>query len=212
MAGPDEEVGGDDRGADITGEGGLTPPRAAAQAEDALEERDDTFDSGSEVSEFLEEPGLRDHVLDLETALLGENHVLDAQGLGGVEIILAGIATVHGSLAWVASVLVVLALKHADEKSGVGWVALLDDPVEDETADAARQRDLEPVVGVAAVLTDDVRMRLEDLDELLAGWNTLRVEDAATGLRNDLHAQGDVVLEFAGHTLGDSGHRTRYLV
>ena len=60
--------------------------------------------------------------------------------------------------------------------------ALFNNPVEDETADAARQRDLVPIVRIAAVLTDDVGMRLEDGDDLLVGWNTLCVQNAAAGL------------------------------
>jgi hypothetical protein len=50
------------------------------------------------------------------------------------------------------------------------------------------------VVGVASVLANDVRMRLEDADDLLRGGHRLAVQDAAFGLLDHpLHQWKEVV-------------------
>ena len=48
---------------------------------------------------------------------------------------------------------------------------------------------------VAAVLADDVGVRLEDRDDLLWGWNGFAFEDAASGLVEHLVRKSDEVLE-----------------
>jgi len=82
------------------------------------------------------------------------------------------------------------AVEHAGEEGGVGGIAVFDDPVEDEAARASGEGELVTVVGVAAVLADDVGVGLEDRDQLLVGGNGFAVEDAALGLGDDLRDEG----------------------
>ena len=66
-----------------------------------------------------------------------------------------------------------MALQHGQEPLAVGRVAGLDHEVEDQAAPAGGQVELVAVLDVAAALDDDVGMRLEQADQLLAGRHRL---------------------------------------
>src|SRR5713101_5143303 len=95
-------------------------------------------------------------------------------------------------------------LEHGKEALGIGRIAGLDDDVEDQAAAAGGEVDLVAVTHVAATLDDDVGMRLEQADQLLARRHRLAGEDAALGLGNDAHDQGQIVPDLAAPDLASS--------
>ena len=144
-----EEVGADDGSSDIAGEATRAAPGASVEAEGASEEGDPSLDVGAEVPEPLVNPVALDHVQDLEAALLGGAHVLDVEGLSILQVCLGRVAAIEGDLPRHPSVDLLLALDGAGDERGVGGVAVLDDPVQDEPRSAARQRELVSVMSRA---------------------------------------------------------------
>ena len=74
-----------------------------------------------------------------------------------------------------------MALEHRQEALGIGRIAGFDDDIEDQAARAGGQVELVAVLHVAAALDDDVGVRLEQADQLLAGRHRLAGEDPALG-------------------------------
>jgi hypothetical protein len=77
-----------------------------------------------------------------------------------------------------------VALEQGKETLGIGRVAGLDDDVEDQAVQ------LVTVVHLAAALDDDIGVRLEQANQLLAARHRLAGEDAALGLGDDALDQG----------------------
>src|SRR5277367_709447 len=75
-----------------------------------------------------------------------------------------------------------LAIEHGQEALGIGRVARLDDDIEDQAALAGGEVELVSVLHVTAAFDDDVGMRLEQADQLLAGRHRLAFEDPALAL------------------------------
>ena len=94
---------------------------------------------------------------------------LTPRALACVEIVAAGIAAIGGDLARRRAAAGDVAFEHGQEALGVGRVAGFDDEIEDQAALAGGQVELVAVLHVAAALDDDVGMRLEQADQLLAG-------------------------------------------
>ena len=102
-----------------------------------------------------------------------EHDVVHAQGFRLFEIGDAGIAAVACCLSWRRILARDMTLQHRQEAFGIGWVAGFDDDVEHKPAAARGQVELVAIVNVAATLDDDVRMRLEQADQLFAGRHRL---------------------------------------
>src|SRR3954462_4887533 len=77
-----------------------------------------------------------------------------------------------------------VALQHGQEPFAVGRVARFDHQVEDQAAFAGGQVELVTVINVAAALDDDVGMRLEQADQLVAGGHRLAGEHPPLALRD----------------------------
>ena len=88
-----------------------------------------------------------------------------------------------------------MALKHGQEPFAVGWIAGLDDQVEDQAAAAGRQVEFVTVLNLAAALDNDVGVRLEQADDLLVGGDRLAMKNATLGLRDDALDQRAIVAE-----------------
>lgn len=112
MSGQDEEIEAEDRAPDVSVERGQGAPGTAVKAKDSLEPGDDGFDASAETAELSIDPIAASHVLDLETASLGERDVLDTQVLQDVEVRVGGEASIEGRLARRLAVEVDLALDH----------------------------------------------------------------------------------------------------
>src|SRR5208337_3184580 len=69
---------------------------------------------------------------------------------------------------------------------GVSRVAPHDEAPEDHGRGAAGEEDLVPVFGIPSFLDDDVRVVLEEGDDLLRGRDVLTLEDAPLGLVDHL--------------------------
>ena len=98
---------------------------------------------------------------------------LTPRALAGIEIVAAGIAAVGGHLAGRRAAAGDVAVEHRQEALGIGRVAGFDDEIEDQAALAGDQIELVTALHVASALDDDVGMRLEHADQLLAGRQRL---------------------------------------
>jgi len=153
-------------------------PSAACGAIGALEAGDAGLDPGAEVAQPAVHPRAFDHVGNGDAALLVESDIGDAAGLSGGEIGAAGVAAIGGSLPrWRASAGDV-AIEHRQEALGIGGIAALNNDIEDQAAFAGRQVELVAVLDLTTTSDDDVSVRLEQADQLLARWHRL-----APGLR-----------------------------
>jgi len=115
---------------------------------------------------------------DSNSALLVEGDIGDAASLGGGEIGAAGIAAIGSSLPRRRAGAGDMAIEHGQKALGIGRIAGLDDDIKDQAALAGGQVELVPVLHLTAAFDDDVGMRLEQADQLLARRNHL-----APGLR-----------------------------
>src|SRR5205807_6821063 len=130
----------------------------------------------------------------------------NAERLRCGEIILAGIAAIGSDLPRRHAAMGDLPLEHRKEALSIGGVAGLDDDVEDQAAAAGDQVELVSVLHVAGALHDDVGMRLEQADQLLAGLHRLAIEDATLALGEDALDQREIVAELGAPALGrDAG-------
>src|SRR5713226_6869118 len=84
----------------------------------------------------------------------------------------------------------------------IGGVAGLDDDIEDQAALAGGQVELVSVLNLTAALADDVGMRLEQADELLAGRHRLAAEDPALALGDDARDQRQIMVDRGAPALG----------
>jgi hypothetical protein len=107
-----------------------------------------------------------------------EGDVLDAEFLRALDVGLGSEAAVEAGLSGRFAERCDVPLEESLDQSGVGWVTCLDHAVEDERGGASQERDLVAVADVAAALHDDVGVRLEDRDDLLAGGHGLAAEHA----------------------------------
>ena len=153
-------------------------PGAACRAIGALEAGDAGLDPGAEVAQPAVHPRAFDHVGNGNAALLVERDIGDAAGLSGGEIGAAGVAAIGGSLPrWRASAGDV-AIEHRQEAVGIGRITALDNDIEDQAAFAGGHVKLVAVLNLTTAFEDDVGMRLEQADQLLARRHRL-----APGLR-----------------------------
>ena len=98
-----------------------------------------------------------------------------------------------------------MALEHGKEALGICRIAGLDDEVEDQAAAAGGEIELVTVVHIAAALDDDVGMRLEQADQLLAGRDSLAGEDATLGLADEALDEGEVMVDLTAPSHGFKG-------
>ena len=90
-----------------------------------------------------------------------------------------------------------VAIQHRQQALAVGRIAGLDHQVEDQAAPAGGQIELVAVVHVAAALDDDIGVRLEQADQLLAGRHRLAGQHPPLGLRDDPLDQRQIVSQLA---------------
>jgi hypothetical protein len=96
---------------------------------------------------------------------VGDAALLGAAG----EIGAAGVATIGGGLPGRRPGASDVAVEHRHKALGVGGIAGFDDDIEDQPALAGRQVELVSVLNLPAALDDDVGVRLEQADQLVAG-------------------------------------------
>src|SRR5260370_2141699 len=149
-------VGGPDVGLDVF----ESAPGGACQTLGWLEAGDPGLDAGAEVGQLAIAPAALDHVFDGQAALLVEGDIADTVGLSRCEIVLAGITAIGGDLPRRHAATGDLTLEHGQEALGIGWVAGLDDDIEDQAALAGDPGELMPVLHLATPLYDDVGVRL----------------------------------------------------
>ena len=87
----------------------------------------------------------------------------------------------------------------------VGGVAPHDETAEDHGRGAAGEEDLVPVFGIPSLLDDDVRVVLEEGDDLLRGGDLLSLEDAPVGLVDHLAEDADGPVEPPGKLTAGKG-------
>src|SRR5262249_49625618 len=106
-------------------------------------------------------------------------------------------ASIEDDLLWLVAEHLDRTLRELHSFGGVGWVAALHEAIDDQSRGAPGEEHLVAVQGLAAILADDVSVRLEDRAHLLARRHALLLEDAAASLIEDLVGELDVVLELS---------------
>src|ERR1700680_1660758 len=153
------------------------------------------FDAGPEGAQLAIDPAALDHVLDAQVGFLVEGHVADPTSLGLVEIMAVGEAAIGGGLTRCLAIEGDVALQHGQKPGAVRRVAGFDNEVEDQAAPAGCQVELVTVFDVAATFDDDVGMRLEQADDLVAGADLLTPENPTLGLPDDPRGQRAIMAQ-----------------
>ncbi len=138
------------------------------------------------------------HVEHRQSTLLGEHGILHMVLLGKGKVVLRGKAPVGRHLPGHATIQFLLPLEHRPVLLGVGRITTHDQTIKDHGGAAAREKDLVPVLGLTALLDDDVGVILEEGDHLLRGGNLLSLEDPPVGLVDHLVEDADGARQFLG--------------
>ena len=113
-----------------------------------------------------------------------------------------------------------MAIEHRHKALGcISRIAGFDDDIEDQSAFAGRQVELVPVLNLTPSLDDDVSVRLEQADQLLAGRHDLAVKHATSGLDNNTRDQRQVMRDLGTPAFGSdlgrlgqpSGHHLQFI-
>src|SRR5712671_3363762 len=197
-----DEVVGNDRRPDVCFEVIEPAPGATRETKSPFQAGYVGLDAGPEVFQLAVHPAALDHGVDCEGTLLVEGDILDAQGLCLLQIVEAGVATITGRLSRWRTLARDVALEHGKEALGIGRVAGLDDDIEDQAALAGGQVQLVTVMHLAAALDDDIGVRLEQANQLLAARHRLAGKNAALGLGDDALDQRQIMPDLAEPELG----------
>src|SRR5581483_9159501 len=159
--------------------------------------RDVGFDAGAEVAQLAIDPAALDHVLNAKPDLFVEGHIVDAKRLGPAEIVTTGKAAIGNRLSRRLAIEGDVAIEHGEEAFAVGGVAGFDHQVEHQAALASGQVEFVAIFNVAAAFDDNVGMRLEQADDLVAGGDGFTVKNPTLGLCDDPFDQWAIVVELA---------------
>ena len=96
----------------------------------------------------------------------------------------------------VAPINLPLPIEHGESQIAIGRIALGDHTVGDQVGGTHTQTGLVPIVGVPAVLDDDVDVRFENRYVLLRRRELLALEHPAFGLVDHLAGQIDITVQF----------------
>jgi hypothetical protein len=177
-----------------------------------LRNEPDALDARAKVAQAPVDPARLGHLRHRNPGALAESDVLDTERLDVGQVGFRGEAAVEADLARRLAVQSALSLDHLDRERRVGRVAFFDDHIRHETGCTRRQADLVAVQRFASVLDDDVRMRLEDGDQLLGGRHRLSAEHATLRLGDDAPGEIAVVAELLSDRSGPhERHHVPYL-
>lgn len=175
----------------------LAAPCAAIKSEGALQGGDVAFDAGAEVSKAAIGDSVSRHFGNLETEVLAEDDVADAERTNVGEISSGSKATIehdimgcsphdlHGSF---------------DGGHGEGRIARIASQrlqVENEAGRAGGKADLVTVEDLTAIFDDHVGVWLEDRNNFLLRWNLFLLHDATHRLIDDALRERTKVPQFA---------------
>lgn len=196
--GQSDQIGRDRGEPHIALKGASPLPSAAVKTQAPLDPGDDRLHPGTEAPQPVVDPLTAAHVFHFKPALLGKTHILDLSLLGSGQVGFGSKAPIQGHFQRVAPVNLQLPVKHRERQFGIGRIALSDHTVGDQVGGSHTQTHLVPVVGLPAVLDDDVGVGLEDRDDLLGGRDFLPPQHPALGLVD--HPTGEIDIALQLHT------------
>ena len=82
-----------------------------------------------------------------------------------------------------------MTVEHGQEAFAVRRIAVLDDQIKDQAAPAGCEVELVTILDPPAAFDDNIGMRLEQADDLLARRNRCALKHTALGLGDDLRDQ-----------------------
>lgn len=124
-----------------------------------------------------------------------EGHVADAPRLRRGQVVAGGEAAIGRRLPRRLTIEVDVALQHRQQAVAVGRVACFDHQIEDQAAPAGGQVEFVAVLGVAAAFDDDIGMRFEQADQLLAGRYLLAGQHPPLTLSDGAFDQRPIVMD-----------------
>ena len=160
------------------------PPAAARQSKATLEKGDASLHAGAETLELNVPPGGRRHVRRFQSAPLAEHRMLHAQRPGLFQVFLRGVTAVEGGVGRRFAIVLAMTFQHGQTACAVRGISGLHHHIEHQTATARGQIDLVAKRGLAPAFADDVRVRLEQADDLFRGRHVLRKQHASRRLHD----------------------------
>ena len=191
-SGQRDQIGGDRRQPYVASKRSLPFPRAAVKSQAALDPGDDRFHAGPKAPQAIVDPLTAAHIFHLQPALLGKTHILDLAFFGGRQVGFGSKPAIQGHLQRVAPINLMLSIEHGEGQFGIGRIAIGNHTVGNQVGSPHTKAHLVPIVGLPAVLDDDIGVRFEDRYDLLCGRDTLVLEHPAVGLSDHLAGQIDI--------------------
>ena len=126
------------------------------------------------------------HAIYTDAALLCKTDILDIFRLRPLKVLFRCKAPIQGNLEGIAAINLIVTVKHLFHEGSVRRIAFDDKTVRDQIGRPYTEANFMPIESIPAIFLDDVRVGLEERNNLVLSRNALTVKDPTGGFEEIL--------------------------
>lgn len=190
-----QQVGSHNGGPDIGFECLPAFPSTTGKAHTAFEPRNPGLNSSTKASQLMIYIFAAAHVHFFDTALFSKAHVLDFALFRQLQVILRSKTSVKTHLERIALVYLFLTIKHRDGQIHIGWIAALNDTIQNQIGGTTGQTYLVSVDDISAIFDNDIGVWLKDGKDLFLSRDFFSHQHSPSRLPNHPFGKPGIVLD-----------------